>query len=111
MGVDEFHPGFSDDKGTSAIILHSEKGIQMFKKIKNQLAYVEATYHEVGAWNPCLYKPVDKNSRRKDFFEKWNNKTITEAVLELQVSNKGSSQSTRRVNFLLEKIKRVLYRR
>ena len=57
------------------------------------------------------YKPVDKNSRRKDFFEKWNNKTVTEAVLELQVSNKGSSQSTRRVNFLLEKIKRVLYRR
>lgn len=88
-----------------------KKGYRCLKRIKNQLAYVEATFNEVGAWNPCLYKPVDKNSRRKDFFEKWNNKTITEAVLELQVSNKDSSQSTRRVNFLLEKIKRVLYRR
>lgn len=108
--IDEFHPGFSNDKGTSAIILHSEKGVQMFEKIKDQLAYVEATSHEVGVWNSCIYKPVDKNSRRKLFFEKWNNETIAEAVLELQMSNKSSGQSTKRINSLLEIIKRVLYR-
>ena len=109
--IDEFHPGFSNDKGTSAIILHSEKGIQMFEKIKDQLIYIKATSHEVGVWNSCIYKPVDKNPRRKLFFEKWNSETIAEAVLELQVSNKSSGQSTKKVSFLLEKLKRVLYRR
>ena len=110
-GIDEFHPGFSDDKGTSAIILHSEKGIQMFEKIKDQLAYVEATSYEVGAWNPCIYRPVEKNIRRKEFYEKWKNETIAEAVLELKVSNKRNGQSTKKVNSLLEKLKRVIYRR
>ena len=110
-GIDEFHPGFSDDKGTSAIIVHSEKGIQMFEKIKDQLAYVEATSHEVGAWNSCIYRPVEKNIRRKEFFEKWNHETISEAVLELEVLNKNNGQSTKKVNSLLEKLKRVLIRK
>ena len=109
--IDEFHPGFSDDKGTSAIILHSEKGIQLFEKTKDQLAYVEVASHEIGVWNPCLYKSVDENSKRKDFFEKWNNKTITEIVLELQASNKDSGQITKRVSYLLQKIKRIFYRK
>lgn len=107
LGIDEFHPGFSDNKGTSAIILHSEKGIQMFEKIKDQVAYVKTSSQEVGAWNPCLYKPVDKNSRRKDFFEKWNNKTITDTVLELQVSNQDNGQSTKRSSSFLKKIKNL----
>ena len=83
----------------------------MFEKIKDQLAYVKAASHEVGAWNPCLYKPVNKNSRRKDFFEKWNNKTITDTVLELQVSNKNSGQLTKKLSSLLKKIKSFFYRR
>ena len=83
----------------------------MFEKIKDQLAYVEATSYEVGAWNPCIYRPVEKNIRRKEFYEKWKNETIAEAVLELNVSNKRNGQSTKKVNSLLEKLKRVIYRR
>lgn len=110
-GIDEFHPKFSDSYGTSAVILHSEKGIQMFERIKDQLAYVEATSHEVGVWNSCLYKPVDKNPKRKDFFEKWNNKTITDTVLELQVSNQDSGQLAKGSSSFLKKIKSLFYRR
>ena len=109
--IDEFHPGFSDDKGTSAIILHSEKGIQLFEKTKDQLAYVEVASHEIGVWNSCLYKSVDENSKRKDFFEKWNNKTITDTVLELQVSNQDNGQSTKRSSSFLKKIKNLFCRR
>ncbi len=109
--IDEFHPGFSDDKGTSAIILHSEKGIQLFEKTMDQLAYVEVASHEIGVWNPCLYKSVDENSKRKDFFEKWNNKTITDTVLELQVSNQDNGQSTKRSSSFLKKIKNLFCRR
>lgn len=109
--IDEFHPGFSDDKGTSAIILHSEKGIQLFEKTKDQLAYVEVASHEIGVWNSCLYKSVDENSKRKDFFEKWNNKTIADTVLELQVSNQDNGQSTKRSSSFLKKIKNLFCRR
>lgn len=109
-GIDEFHPKFSDSYGTSAVILHSEKGIQMFEKVKEELHFVEATSHEIGAWNPCLYKPVEKNMKRTDFFEKLKYKTIAEVVIELQDHSRKKSQ-IKIVHTILQYIKRVLYSR
>ena len=109
-GIDEFHPNFSNSYGTSAVIIHSEKGIQIFEKIKEKLCFVEATSHEIGAWNSCLYKPVKKNMKRKDFFEKLKSKTVTETVNELQDHNCKKNQ-LKIVNVISEITKRVLSKR
>ena len=105
LGIDEFYPEFSNYMGTSAVILHSEKGIEMFEKIKEHLEYIEVTSDEVGAWNPCIYRSVDKNTKREKFFEIWHYKTITETITELQETNQNKSQSQKKTN-LIERIKK-----
>lgn len=104
--IDEFHPGFSNDKGTSAIILHSEKGVQAFEKIKDELEYIEATSYEIKYWNPSLVKSVVENPKRAEFFEKWNDKTITETVSELQFNDQKRIKLGKRLARAFKKIYR-----
>ena len=109
-GIDEFHPNFSDSYGTSAVIIHSEKGIRMFERIKEKLQFIEVTSQEIGAWNPCLYKPVENNLNRDVFFEEIKCKTIAEAVIELQDHDCKKGQ-LKIVYSIFKKTKRILLKR
>lgn len=81
--IKEYHPDFSDDYGTSAVIIHSEKGKQWFEKCNGSMAIVKATTKEVACWNECLLQSTKHNSQREVFFEQWKDKSIAEVVLEL----------------------------
>ena len=110
LGIDEFHPGFSNHKGISAVILHSEKALQLFEKIMGALNYVSATSKEIGAWNSCLYHPVKENKNREVFFERWENKSVSECIRELQDCNYGIASDNSIKAQIYKKLKRFLCR-
>ena len=84
LGINEFHPGFSNYNGTSAIIIHSKKGLQMFNNVKGKLNYIDSLSSEIAAWNSCLCKSVEINPKRKQFFEICQYKNITDSIYLLQ---------------------------
>ena len=86
--------------------MHSEKGVQAFEKIKDELEYIEATSYEIKYWNPSLVKSVVENPKRAEFFEKWNDKTITETVSELQFNDQKRIKLGKRLARAFKKIYR-----
>lgn len=66
-GVDKIHPEMDDDKGTSLIVIHSDKGKQLFESIKENLLYLETDLSEALKYNSAMTSSVPKNERRSDF--------------------------------------------
>ncbi len=68
-GIQNVHPEMDDDKGTSAIIINSSKGQELFEAIKQDLVWKETEYENIKKYNSALVKSVKKDSNRKKFFE------------------------------------------
>lgn len=67
-GVDTVVPQMNDKKGTSIVIIRTEKGQRLFNDIKEALVCAEVTYEDGVKWNPAEYKSVNKPSERDTFF-------------------------------------------
>lgn len=78
--INEYHPGFDDEKGVSAVIIHSKKGAMWFERARNSLNIVEATIEEIACWNDNLLTSTKKNPKRKDFYENWNTWNLKELI-------------------------------
>ena len=68
-GIENIKPGFSDQYGTSAVMIHTEKAQKIFMAIKSEIVTIYSTVEQVAVENPCLYFSVDSNSKRQKFFE------------------------------------------
>lgn len=68
-GIDKVFPEMSDKKGTSLVILHSDKGRELFKEIQSSLICKEVDVNEAGKYNPSLYQSVNKPKKRDVFME------------------------------------------
>lgn len=101
--IKEYHPNFSDDYGTSAIIVHSQKGKNILDEINQQLIKTKATADEIACWNECLLTSITKNENRTKFFEIWNYMTIKEAVEKLK-GNVQTENKTKKVD-LFKRVK------
>lgn len=57
-----------DDIGTSVIMLNSNKGIEIFEKIKGNMKFEEVTLNKVVEGNFALVKPLPKENVERDLF-------------------------------------------
>ena len=79
-GIDEITDAFADCKGTSLIIVHTEKGARMIENIRN-LAKIIPVSHEQGTRrNPYIYRSVVPHSNKKKFFELLENESFDDLV-------------------------------
>jgi coenzyme F420-reducing hydrogenase beta subunit len=70
-GVGEDNKDLNDDKGLSALLIHSKKAMSVFESIKDKLKYEEYVAEELMSGNKATYYPVEENPNRSDFFDKW----------------------------------------
>lgn len=70
-GIDKINPSMFNDKGTSLIIVHTQKGKDIFDKIKSNLIYNEETIEN--AYKNNTSKPSIANKNRNKFFEELDN--------------------------------------
>lgn len=83
-GVDILYPNhehFSDDLGTSLIMVHSQKGSLLFEKIKTEMYYMNADIEKTIPYNSCIVSSVMKNERYEEF---WNSFMSSDVLTLLQ---------------------------
>lgn len=83
--VNEFYSGFSNEKGTSAVIIHTQKGKKYFEQIEKELNTVHTIPKEIACWNECFWSSAKENPNRKEFFLHWNEEKIHDLVGRLLI--------------------------
>ena len=75
----DIKPSLYDDKGTTLLLLHSQKIVKIYQKL-NFFAQ-EFNYQDASSANPCYFKSVALLPNRARFFTFWNkNRNLTKAV-------------------------------
>ncbi|HHT25363.1 MAG TPA: 4Fe-4S binding protein [Clostridiaceae bacterium] len=69
-----------DDKGTSLILINSDKGMNLFDKIKQSLVYHQRDFSEIFAGNVCFSQSVHIPSSSRDFLISLDNKSFSTAL-------------------------------
>lgn len=72
-GIEEISPQFANDKGTSLILINTNKGREVFKNMKQYLTYESADLKQAIRFNPQLCRPSQNNQMRKSFMRDFSN--------------------------------------
>lgn len=67
-GITNIHQGFEDDKGVSAVIINTNKGKELFEKIKRNICYEKTSLDDVIKYNPSMINSSCKDLKREKFF-------------------------------------------
>ena len=68
-GVKNYYPDMYNNSGVSAIIVNTDKGINIFNDISNNVKFKECLLEEILDGNPSLEKSGILSNKRKDFFK------------------------------------------
>ena len=71
--AENFDKSLDDDKGTSRMLINSNKGIEIFDNIKENYSYTEVEVNKLVKNVKEMLYSVEKNPKRKTFFEDLNN--------------------------------------
>lgn len=105
-GIQEVFPEMDDDKGVSLIILHSDKGKEIFEAIRLNLSLKEVDVDLAISYNPAMLYSAKVPESRKIFMEQIYKK-------DFKFINKKYCQpkTKEKVKNMLRKIKYKLFRR
>lgn len=104
-GVWDIAPEMDDDKGTSIVLLHSEKGVESFNNIKKRLIYKLVTLEQSSQQNPSMLKSSPENVKRAEVFRKIRNGEMD------SLENEMLKMPESKISFkskLIQKIKKIL---
>lgn len=98
-GIENILPKMDDDKGTSLVVIHSEKGKQLFDKLSEKMILNEVNLNEAIKYNPSMVRSVKYNEKRNSFFAELNTgeelidliRKYTKISFEKRVKNKIKS--------------------
>lgn len=71
-GIENVAPEMNDDRGTSLVIIRSDKGKKMFDSVKSDLRWKEVSYGDAVKGNPSEYSSVKRPVQRDYFFRDLN---------------------------------------
>jgi len=103
-GINEIAPELNDGKGVSLVIVRTEKGKDLFEKIKGCLVFKEVPYDDAVKNNPLEFRSVQKTSKRDTFFIDLNYMTFKELRRKYSAVSIGI-----RVKNCLKRIKAITY--
>ena len=84
-GVQSILPQMFDDKGTSLVMVSTQKGVMYLTKTHMYNANVD--YDKVKNSNPMIYTSAHMNPKRQEFFQALKQKSMSfESILELYTS-------------------------
>lgn len=100
-GIDQVLPEMNDDKGTSLVIINSEKGEKLFNEIKEKLVLKETNLEKAINFNKSMIKSVVIPKTRESFF-----KDLDQLEFD-KLAKKYTSQRSI-IRRILSKCKRIL---
>ena len=100
-GISKIKPNLNDHKGTSLVIINSQKGNSLFEKIKNKCVIDEIDINEAIKYNKSFISSEKQNEKRDKFFEDFNNEGVdfkdlikkytTKQSIARKISNKSKN--------------------
>lgn len=69
-GIWNQYPEFDDNKGTSWVMIHSKKGMKIWKDILPDFRSLEISNEQAVQYNPSALQSSESSYMRKEFFEK-----------------------------------------
>ena len=79
-GIENVTPEMDDDRGTSLVIINSEKGKKIFEQIKDKIIYKQVDFEEAIQYNPSMTTSVKPDPNREKFFENLDKMPFDELV-------------------------------
>lgn len=77
-GIQNVCPEMDDDKGTSLVMVHSEKGRSLWKSIGDDIIQKEVSPDIVAQYNPSVSRSVCSHRNRTKFFENLGRYSVAE---------------------------------
>lgn len=71
-GINNVVENMNDDKGTSLVIINSEKGKELLESIDNRIIKKQVDFEEAIKYNYPMFRSVPMNKNRDKFFDKLN---------------------------------------
>ncbi|WP_373601473.1 Coenzyme F420 hydrogenase/dehydrogenase, beta subunit C-terminal domain [Paraclostridium bifermentans] len=68
-GIQKIHPEFYDNNGVSLVCVNTDKGNEIFKSISENIDFIETDLNKAKLYNACIYKSVNYNEKRNEFFK------------------------------------------
>ncbi len=92
-GIQENYPDMFDDKGTSLLLVNSQKGNEIWKNINSKFTFISVDFEKALCNNSNAFKSVDIPVKRQLFFEKGINDfhnldRLTKKPLKSEIKNK-----------------------
>lgn len=88
-----------DDKGTSLVLINSEKGMQYFNKVKDNIFYEERSLEEIYKGNVCFNNSVKINKNSNKFL-----KELSEDNFDQLIKKYGKEPLMRRIKNMVKNI-------
>lgn len=81
-GIQNIKPDFDDNKGTSLVLVNSNKGDELYKIILNDVFSYETTMDKAITSNKAIIESPKKNKHRKYFFSKLDTMEFDKLVIK-----------------------------
>lgn len=99
-GIENALPDFYDKNGNSLVLIHTQKGEELFKSVEEKIDFSESTVED--CLQPNLQRPTSMPDKRTVFWQDYSKQGI-----EYMIKKYGTSSFVNRVK---SKIKRILKR-
>ena len=103
----EFHPTLADGMGTSAVIVHSEKGKEALDSVLGQTRSEKSGLREVETWNECLTRSVSPTEKREQFYARWKQEPLNNILEEMTVAASPKKTKTGAGSILKRVIRKI----
>lgn len=68
-GIEKLHPELDDNKGITALIINTQKGEDVFYRIKDDFNTFDTNIGEIAKGNFTIYKPKKPHNNREEFLK------------------------------------------
>ena len=82
-GIETQYPEMDDDKGTSLVLVNTDKGKAVWEEITLEMDWCEATFEEACRANSALVKPTRPHAKRAKFFRRLGKENFDHLVNRL----------------------------
>lgn len=82
-GIENILPEMFDDKGTSLVLIQSEKGKTLFKSIEKDLICQSVDMDEALKYNPAAIRPAPTPKNRQLFFQRFDKEPFDKIIRDL----------------------------
>lgn len=82
-GIQNIAANLDDDKGTSFVIAHSEKGHKLLERIKDEIVEQEVDVGDGAKYNSAMVKSAVQHPKREEFFAALDHEDIDSLITRL----------------------------